>query len=238
MSGVTSPSSFPRFPMFRLSCVEHLSLSLCVWCVGVATPSLLLPVHLHTWGPSANQLLQCTNLFTPVRLTVLLSVLSSLDLDQPTLPASPLRSCLWVCFKMPIMTISASGICSDLPPCIVQDTITTSDRAAMLECFNEHFKACGSLLNQSPSSEHCQLQTRLWTDGQSLNRCWWSAQKSPLAGHQHPAGPDHLEPYFLTLAADYIVKPLTSIFNLTLPQNISLKCGNVPLLTGTRGYID
>uniref|UniRef100_A0A3B4Z3D2 Reverse transcriptase domain-containing protein n=1 Tax=Stegastes partitus TaxID=144197 RepID=A0A3B4Z3D2_9TELE len=113
----------------------------------------------------------------------------------------------------------------------------------MLKCFNEHFIASGSLFNQSPPLKHSpssDMTDEFIFNGQSFHFVPFSVDEVHRAllslDNKKPAGPDNLEPYFLKLAADFIAKPLTSIFNLTLTQNVIPKVWKsahvLPLLKG------
>lgn len=48
-----------------------------------------------------------------------------------------------------IKSISATENHTDLPPCIVSEGATVHDRASMLDCFNKHFIASGSMFSRS-----------------------------------------------------------------------------------------
>lgn len=132
-------------------------------------------------------------------------------------------------FWKSIKSISLTKSRNELPPHIIRDNFTISDRSAMLECFNEHFVASGSLLDKSLPPKTSPY------NGNVAGRCCVS-QPFPFTftpfslndvhkalmslDIKKPAGPDYLEPYFLKIAADFIAKPLMYIFNLSLDQNV------------------
>lgn len=132
-------------------------------------------------------------------------------------------------FWKSIKSISLTKSRNELPPHIIRDNFTISDRLAMLECFIEHFVASGSLLDKSLPPKTSPY------NGNVAGRCCVS-QPFPFTftpfslndvhkalmslDIKKPAGPDYLEPYFLKIAADFIAKPLMYIFNLSLDQNV------------------
>lgn len=48
-----------------------------------------------------------------------------------------------------IKSVSAPDDQSELPPCVVNDAMTGTDRTSTLDCFNEHFVASGSAFSMS-----------------------------------------------------------------------------------------
>ena len=151
-------------------------------------------------------------------------------------------------FGKVIKSISATDNHSELPPCIVNDATTVTDRATIVDCFNIHFSASGSLFSRSSSTTAMSSAPdvgnmslghisagqpsfvfRLFSVEEVCRAlCSFDISKS--------AGPDHLEPYFLKLAADFIAKPLQYLFNLTITTNCIPEIWKVayvlPLLKG------
>lgn len=88
----------------------------------------------------------------------------------------------------------------------------------MLDCFNKHFVAAGSLFQIEKTIE---INNDMDYRGRHLFDLNFSfkhfticqVQKAPkLLDVNKSAGPDQLEPLFLRLAADFIATPLTFFF--------------------------
>lgn len=119
---------------------------------------------------------------------------------------------------------------NNLPPCINSEGATVYYRAFVLECFNKHFIASGSLFSRSsppnispvPSHVPSVSDAGLFSGHPFCFRLF-SAEEVHRAllslDTTKSAGSGHLEPYFLKLATDFIAQPLQCIFNLTVTTN-------------------
>jgi len=101
------------------------------------------------------------------------------------------------------------------------DSLKVTDKAKMLDCFNEHFIASGFLFESfSPQHECSSTVETVSLDPPSLSFSFTPIKVSDVnKALKHLdttkfAGPDKLEPYFLKLAGNVIDVPLTTIFNL------------------------
>lgn len=146
-----------------------------------------------------------------------------------------------------IKSLSASGRCNELPPCISTASGTVSDRSSMLNSFNEHFVSCGLLFDSvSTSTSAKTVDFDLSFAGINPPFCFslFSVDEVYEAlcnlDSKKPAGPDNLEPFFLKTGAEFIAPPLTYLFNLTLSTNVIPKIWKsayvLPLLKGGRQF--
>ncbi|KAI4830607.1 hypothetical protein KUCAC02_002226 [Chaenocephalus aceratus] len=148
-------------------------------------------------------------------------------------------------FWKAIKSISTGDIPNELPPCLTTASGSISDRATMLNCFNEHFVSCGSLFGcvapvNAPilDSEQCGLENPFSFTPLTIGIVHEALSK---LDPRKPAGPDNLEPFFLKISADFIAPPLTSLFNLSLSTNAIPKVWKsayvLPLLKGGEATI-
>lgn len=112
----------------------------------------------------------------------------------------------------------------DLPPCVTKGSEMVTDRAEMLNCFNDHFVSSGSLFETVSSSVNHTFVDEDVRNGQSFAFSPFTVAEvhKALKGidPKKAAGPDNLDPYLLNLTADVIAEPLTYLFNLTLELNV------------------
>ena len=124
---------------------------------------------------------------------------------------------------------------SELPSSLMTDSGPLSDKTDILNCFNNHFVSSGSLFetlnpelsNADPASGNSPLFPTSANGGLPSPSDWQfiavtasevqTALKRLDTGKA--AGPDHLDPFFLKLAADFIAEPLAHIFNLSFTSN-------------------
>ena len=122
---------------------------------------------------------------------------------------------------------SLSAACdntNELPPCIVKNAVTVSDKSEMLNCFNEHFISSGFLFNSVTPPEIESVNDNTVVLDHNFSFAPFSVSEVHKALKQlnprKPTGPDLLEPGLLKLATDIIAEPLTHLFNLTLVSNV------------------
>ena len=105
-------------------------------------------------------------------------------------------------------TFSVSNHSLTVPNFVMKDFVAIHDKMEILNCFNEHFAAAGSLFESA-----CSVSVKPSTDasvcvGQSSNFVPFSAQAVCRAlkelDPRKPSGPDLIDPYFLKLAADFV----------------------------------
>jgi len=93
----------------------------------------------------------------------------------------------------------------------------------MLNCFNEHFISSGFLFDFVAPIVWKPVNDTIITADKTFSFSSFSVADVHKALKQlnprKPAGPDHLKPFFLKLAADILAEPLTHIFNLSLVTN-------------------
>ncbi len=114
---------------------------------------------------------------------------------------------------------------TELPPCILTDSTKITDKKQMLNSFNSHFIASGSLFPISndviSDLEFLEAERNLWTREFVFQQITLSDVCSVLKelNVSKSPGPDHIAPLFLKLAADFISPSLTYLFNLSLITN-------------------
>lgn len=128
-------------------------------------------------------------------------------------------------------SISADENHSELPSSIVYNDTTVSHRPFMLDCFNKNYIASGSLFSSSSSPTHspdpgpgsCVPDVGHIPVGQPFCFAQLTLEEVQRAllslDLAKSADPDGLEPWFLKLATDFIVKPLQCVFNITITNN-------------------
>lgn len=130
-------------------------------------------------------------------------------------------------FRQTIKSLSTSNKPIDPPLSLVNNGVNISDKAEMLNFFNEHFISSGFLFDSAAPmglAPVFDVSTTVASDN-SFTFSPFSVTNVHKAlkelNTRKPAGPDHLDPFFLKLAADFIAEPRTHIFNLSLITNMS-----------------
>jgi hypothetical protein len=118
---------------------------------------------------------------------------------------------------------SMSGNSNVNVSCVLKDSVAVYDKTEMLNFFNEHSVSSGRLFDSVSSVSVQPCVDEPMKAGQTFSFLPFSVQVVHKAlkslDQRKPAGPDHLDPCFLNLAADFIADPLTYLFNLTLECN-------------------
>lgn len=114
---------------------------------------------------------------------------------------------------------------SVLPEHIFMDTKKVMDKDIIVDVFNKHFIAAGSVCDNYDARPHCSDD---FNAPPAPNVDLFDFEPIPNAevckalkaiDPKKSAGPDNLDPYLLMTAADIITEPVTYIFNLSLLSN-------------------
>uniref|UniRef100_A0A8C1QAV6 Reverse transcriptase domain-containing protein n=1 Tax=Cyprinus carpio TaxID=7962 RepID=A0A8C1QAV6_CYPCA len=115
---------------------------------------------------------------------------------------------------------------TEVPSCIVVDDKKIIDKNEILNSFNNHFIAAGSLyetLHNSVSGSPTACPVDHLLSAQLFNFKTVTVPEVRKAlkdlDPKKSSGPDKLEPYFLKIAADLIATPVTYLINLSLATN-------------------
>lgn len=127
-------------------------------------------------------------------------------------------------FWQTIRSLSTSAKPTGLPLSLVKNGVTISDKVEMLNCFNEHFISSGLLFDSAvPMGVEPVFDDSTVFDNSFIFSPFAITNVHKALKELNPrkaASPDHLEPFFLKLKADFIAEPITHIFNLLLVTNI------------------
>lgn len=122
-------------------------------------------------------------------------------------------------FWKTIKSLSVSKTTHTLPTSVMKDSVAVHDKFEILNCFNEHFVSAGFLFESAPRPTVEPIVDPVFS-GQPFNFVPFTVQEVHRAlknlDPKKSAGPDHIDPYFLNVAADFIVRPLTCLLNMTL----------------------
>lgn len=130
----------------------------------------------------------------------------------------------WKVVKLKTDFVSAN----ELPSFLSKDGAKLTEESKMLRFFNEHFISAGCLfdsLSAGKSGTKLSAGSEIPFGGECLAHCSFKFSSLSIGevlselkslDRNKAAGPDHLEPFFLKLAADHVAEPLTHIFNLSL----------------------